>query len=100
LQDIGEETRCLFSTRESDSENGGLPHGPSLGIEDVYTAFFEPTSSDNGLKFWPWINEVCCRDIFAAAYPEYAIDANDGLSATSARDRYAAVQANWVHFML
>ncbi|KAF8236060.1 Cl-channel protein [Tricholoma matsutake] len=59
LQDIGGETSCSFSACESGSEDGGLPpHGPSLGTEEVSTAFFEPTSLDHGLKFWPWINQT------------------------------------------
>ena len=58
VQDVGEETLCLFSNRRADSEGGGLDSGQLLAIEEVQTAFFEPTSSENGLKFWPWVNQV------------------------------------------
>jgi len=42
-----------------DHEDFGLSPGIAVGIdEDVTTNLLETTASDDGLKFWPWVNQV------------------------------------------
>jgi hypothetical protein len=37
----------------------GLASGPALGIEEeLSTALFRTTASQDGIKFWPWVNKV------------------------------------------
>jgi len=59
MQDIYPDTPCLFMSEGEDHEDLGLSPGIAVGIdEDVTTNLLETTASDDGLKFWPWVNQV------------------------------------------
>jgi hypothetical protein len=60
VQRFGTETLCSFTSHENDPDNIELANGVSLGIEEASTGFFETTSLENGLKLWPWVNQVGC----------------------------------------
>ncbi|RDB25505.1 hypothetical protein Hypma_007512 [Hypsizygus marmoreus] len=57
LPDVGENTHCLFAPRDPDVDQD---HGASFGIaeEAAPTGFIEMSLSEDGLRFWPWVNQT------------------------------------------
>ncbi|KAG5221578.1 glycerol ethanol, ferric requiring protein [Salix suchowensis] len=54
-----------------DHDDLDLAQGPAVGIEeDVPTSLFDTATSGDGLKFWPWVNQVCAALILAFAQPK------------------------------
>lgn len=59
MQDLDPDTPCIFISDERELERLDLAAGPSIGIEgDFSDRIFDRTSSNDGLKFWPWVNQV------------------------------------------
>ncbi|TFK44275.1 Cl-channel protein [Crucibulum laeve] len=55
---LSSDTVCLFS-KQDDHDDLDLEPGASFGLEEeVSEEFFEITTSDEGLKFWPWVNQT------------------------------------------
>ncbi|KAF8904974.1 chloride channel [Mucidula mucida] len=58
VRDVDSETPCHFTSGEGDREHLNMPTG-AVGIEEEFNeTIFESASTDGGLKFWPWVNQV------------------------------------------
>lgn len=60
IRRFGADTLCSFTSHENEPD---LVNGVSLEVEEAPTSFFETTSLENGLKLWPWVNQVRCAQI-------------------------------------
>ncbi len=83
---------------DRERERLNMPAG-SVGIEEDFSETILQTATFNeGLKFWPWVNQVRVlipRGISFSS-PHRSTDADDSITATSLRDCDAAFQKNGV----
>lgn len=58
MDNVTRDTPCIFRS-DDDLQHLDVAAGPAVGIEEeVSETIFETTSSNEGIKFWPWVNQV------------------------------------------
>lgn len=68
MQPISPNTLCSFKPETTTHDDLDLAQGPAVGIEeDVPTSLFDTATSGDGLKFWPWVNQVRAALVLASA---------------------------------
>lgn len=64
---VSQNTRCSFMRVATDRGVLGLSDsvsGPAIGVEGEMAAeLIDTTVGNDVLKFWPWVNQVCCNQL-------------------------------------
>jgi chloride channel 3/4/5 len=59
VQEVPFNMPCIFKSDERELRHLDLAAGPAVGIEEeISESIFETTTANDGIKFWPWVNQV------------------------------------------